>query len=151
MPYPENYFTTASVILITAFNTKLVSDLMQGQHGSSQEKRFPTLFVAIAAVAIAFVVVLILVLSYFSSKYSYYEYPYGWWGIMGVMMLFMVPIMIIVLIAIAYVVYRGFRWGGYGRYGSDEEKETAMEILRRRYASGEISKEQYEQLKRDIS
>jgi putative membrane protein len=93
--------------------------------------------------------VLVLVLSYFSSGYSYYGYPYGW-GIMGVMMLFMVPIMIIVLIAIAYIVYRGFSWGGYyGRYG-EEEKETAMEILRRRYARGEISKEQYEQMKKDM-
>ena len=80
-------------------------------------------------------------------------------GFMGFPMLFMFPVMIIVLVAIGYVVYRGFRWGGccggpwggyYGRYGSEEERETAMEILRRRYAKGEITKEQFEQMKKDI-
>ena len=31
-----------------------------------------------------------------------------------------------------------------------ERRETAREILDRRYAGGEIAKEQYEQMKRDI-
>ena len=38
----------------------------------------------------------------------------------------------------------------YGHYESEEERETAKEILRRRYAKGEITKEQYEQMKKDI-
>ena len=81
----------------------------------------------------------------------------GW---MGFPMLFMFPIGIIILIVIVYVVFRGGWWGGgcgghyghYSHYGyrSDEERETAMEILRRRYANGEISKEQFEQMKKDI-
>ena len=80
----------------------------------------------------------------------------GW---MGFPMLFMFPIGIVNLIVIVYVIYRGVGWGGgccgghyghYGHYGSEEEKETAMEILRRRYAKGEITKEQFEQMKRDI-
>ena len=29
--------------------------------------------------------------------------------------------------------------------------ETALEILRRRYAAGELTKEQFEQMKRDIA
>ena len=135
---------------------------MQRQHGSHDERgRFPTVFIAIAAVALAVMVVSVLVLSYFSSRYSYYGYPGGWGmmgGFMGFPMLFMFPIMIIVLVAIGYVVYHVFRWGGCcggpwgqsGHYGSEEEKETAMEILRRRYAKGEITKEQFEQMKKDI-
>lgn len=82
---------------------------------------------------------------------------------MGFPMLFMFPIGIIILIVIAYVIYRGFWWGRgccgghYGHYGhrdhcgSDEERETAMEILRRRYARGEITKEQFEQMKKDLT
>ena len=81
----------------------------------------------------------------------------GW---MGFPKLFMLPIGLIILIVIAYVIYRGVWWGGggccgghhgyYGHYKSDEERETAMEILRRRYVNGEISKEQFEQMKKDI-
>ena len=118
--------------------------------------RFPTVFVPIVAVALAVVVMLVLVLSYFSSRYSYYGYPWGWRMMGGFMlfpMLFMFPIMMIVLFAIGYVVYRGFRWGGccggtsghFGHYDSDEKKETGMDLLRRRYAKGEITKEQFEQ------
>jgi uncharacterized membrane protein len=46
----------------------------------------------------------------------------------------------------------GGPWGGYYcHFGSEEEKETAMEILRRRYAKGEIIKEQFEQMKKDVT
>jgi putative membrane protein len=37
--------------------------------------------------------------------------------------------------------------GGFGPRSS----ETPLEILKRRYASGEITKEQYEAIKRDVS
>ncbi len=70
----------------------------------------------------------------------------------------MFPIGIIILIVIGYIIYRGFWWGGccgghYGHrhYGTDEERETAMEILRRRYANGEITREQFEQMKKGHS
>src|SRR3972149_3129437 len=136
---------------------------MQRQYGSHEERgRFPTTFVAIAAVVLAVVVVLVLVLSYFSSSSSYYGYPYGGgWsgGTVGGTMLIIVPIVIVVLVIIGWVVYRGFGWGGgygdhcdghYSHRGSEEERETATEILRRRYAKGEITKEQFEQMKKDL-
>jgi putative membrane protein len=75
---------------------------------------------------------------------------------MGFPMLFMFPIGIVILIVIAYVIYRGVWWGGgccgghYGHYGSERERETAMEILRRRYVNGEITKEQFEQMKKEL-
>ena len=117
---------------------------------------------AIIAVVLAVVVVLVLVLSYFSSSSSYYGYPYGggmMGGSTGVTMLIMVPIVIGVLAIIGWVVYRGIGWGGgygdhwdghYGHHGSEEERETAIEILRRRYAKGEITKDQFEQMKKDL-
>ena len=73
-------------------------------------------------------------------------------------MFFMFPIGLIVLVVIGYVLYRGFGWGGccggsrgvyHGHYGSDVE--TSVEILGRRYAKGEITKDQFEQMKRDIA
>ncbi len=39
---------------------------------------------------------------------------------------------------------RGY-WRGYGRYYED-----ATEILRQRYAKGEISKDQFDQMMRDL-
>jgi putative membrane protein len=127
--------------------------------------RFPTALVAVIAVAFAVLIAVVLILLYFSSGYYYGSpYGYGWRGMMGgwmgFPMLFMFPIGIIILIIIGYVIYRGVWWGGgccggrygyYRHYSSDEEKENAMEILRRRYARGEITKEQFEQMKRDIS
>lgn len=73
------------------------------------------------------------------------------------MLLFMIPIMLIVLVVIGYAIWRGFAWEGggcgghYGHYASDEERESAMEILRRRYARGEITQQQFEQMKKDIT
>ena len=83
------------------------------------------------------------------------------WGFLGLPGLIMFPIIAIALVVVGYLIFRGcgWGWGGgccgsrgsqYGRYRSDEEKETFMEILRRRYANGEISKEQYEQMKNDL-
>ena len=117
--------------------------------------RFPTVFVAIAAGVTTAAVISALVLLYF-SRYSYYPYCWGpgfMWGFMGFPMLMMFPIGIIMMIAVAYVVYRGFRWvgccgspwGHHDHYGADEGKENAVEILRRRYAEGQITKEQFEQ------
>jgi putative membrane protein len=127
--------------------------------------RFPTAIIAAVAIAFAVIIALVLIFSYFSSRYSYYG-GYGWGGMMGGFggfgMLFMIPIGLVILVIIGYVIYRGIWWGrgccgshyGYyghhGHYESEAEQENAMEILRRRYASGEISKEQFEQMKKDI-
>jgi putative membrane protein len=135
---------------------------MQRDYDSHMNRgKFPTAFVAIAATVIAVVVIMIAVFAYFSSRNSYYGNGY-YGGMMGgfggfPMMLFMIPIGLIVLVIIGYAIWRGFGWGGgccgshYGHYASNEERETAMEILRRRYAKGEITKEQFEQMKKDIA
>ncbi len=75
-------------------------------------------------------------------------------GFGGYWMLFMIPIGLIILVIIGYVVWRAVNWGGSccgtGHYGHYEDRGNAMEILRQRYARGEISKEQYEQMKKDL-
>ena len=38
-----------------------------------------------------------------------------------------------------------------GQQGSGAEKENALEILKKRYARGEISQEEYERMKKEIS
>src|SRR3989304_1173332 len=139
---------------------------MQREYASHNDKgRFPTAIVAVVAVVIAVAVIIVAVFAYLSSRNSYYGNGYyGGYGMMGgfggFSMLFMIPIVLIVMVVIGYAIWRGFGWGGgccggrhyghYGHYASDEERETAMEILGRRYAKGEITKEQFEQMKKDI-
>lgn len=36
-------------------------------------------------------------------------------------------------------------------YSKDNEKETALEILKKRYAKGEITKDEFEEIKNSIS
>ena len=76
----------------------------------------------------------------------YYGYPgFGWW--------FFFPFGFIFFFIVLFIVSRFVFWGwwGWGRrrsywYGHGE----ATEILRQRYARGEITKEQYDQMSRDL-
>lgn len=128
---------------------------MQRDYGRG---KFPTSIIGIIAVVITVAVILMVVFAYLSSTNPYYGYGgnSGYYGGMmggygGISMLFMVPIGLIVLLLIGYVIWRAVGWGSScggghtGRYSSD-----AMEILHQRYARGEISKEQFEQMKKDI-
>jgi putative membrane protein len=123
--------------------------------------KFPTSIIAIVAVVIAVAVILIAVFAYLSSTNPNYGYGgYGGYGGMmggfgGSSMIFIMPIGLIILVIVGYAIWRGFGggYGGdrYGHYSSYGEKENAIEILRQRYARGEISKEQYEQMKKDVT
>lgn len=71
--------------------------------------------------------------------------------------------MILMFIFIAFMMRRAGDWRGgrggapwsgwgisHGPSGSAWSAETPRQILDRRYASGELTKEQYDQMKRDI-
>ena len=73
----------------------------------------------------------------------------GGWG-----MMLLGPILLLVLLAVliggvvwaAQAATRGGISAGGGRIGG----ETSLEILKRRYASGEITKDQFDEMKRAI-
>lgn len=67
-----------------------------------------------------------------------YGYPGGMF-----MMFFM-------FLAVVVVLYLVFKKQSEPR-DNDPFRETPMEILKRRYAKGEISKEQFEEMKKDVS
>ena len=70
----------------------------------------------------------------------------GWglgWGMMGIGWLFMVLFWVLVIVGIVALV----RWLGGGPGGGGRR---ARDILNERYAKGEITKEQFEQMRRDI-
>lgn len=67
--------------------------------------------------------------------------PWGWGG--GFMMiLWIVVIALIIFFLVRYL--RGYAPGG------GQGQETALDVLKKRYARGEISKEEFEEKKRDL-
>ena len=73
----------------------------------------------------------------------------NWWGphMFGWMWIFPFTFMIICLIFLFAFLFRGPGWFWGHR---DHSHETAREILDRRYAGGELTKEQYEEMKRNL-
>ena len=76
---------------------------------------------------------------------------YFWWGGMWIFPVIMITVMIIVL----YVFFRrsGSRppWQDHESYsGGKNNPETALDILKKRYAKGEIASEEFEKIKKDI-
>lgn len=80
-----------------------------------------------------------------------------WWGGWWLFPIAMPIIMVIVVVVALYLLFGrgGARppwWGEADRPSSHaRESDTAMEILKKRYAKGEITKEEYERIKEDIS
>jgi putative membrane protein len=68
-------------------------------------------------------------------------YDYGWiYMILGMLLIVGIVLLIVWLI----------RQSGTESTRSSDRGETALEILKKRYAKGEISKEEYERMKSDI-
>ena len=68
--------------------------------------------------------------------------PYGGW--MFFHFLFWILVIIGVILLIVWLVRQP------GRYEPGHSEESPLDILRRRYARGEISKEEFERMKKDI-
>ena len=67
----------------------------------------------------------------------------------GWMWIFPLLLFVLMVAMMALFWHRGFRgpWCGMGMMGGHE---TPRQILDRRYASGEITKDQYSEMKRDL-
>jgi putative membrane protein len=79
--------------------------------------------------------------------------PQYFWG--NGIWIFPVIMLIVMLFVIFLIFGRGsFRppwWYDSNKYhNEDKEHETSLEILKKRYAKGEITREQFEQMKKDI-
>jgi len=83
---------------------------------------------------------------------------YGMWGMMGPGMMagfswmwLIVILGIVFLGLIIWVVVASVRGSGESK-GSDSSKaDSALEVLKKRYAQGEISREEYKEKKKDLA
>lgn len=64
------------------------------------------------------------------------------------MMLFGLLFPILLIALVAYLV--GWRPGNVTFPGATQTHQSALDVLKERYARGEINREQYEQMRRDL-
>jgi putative membrane protein len=76
-----------------------------------------------------------------------------WWPFAG---MWIFPLIFFAVVILAVFLFAG-RWGcgrswcGMGRHHGEEGKsDSALEILKQRYARGELSRDEFEQMKKDI-
>lgn len=76
-----------------------------------------------------------------------------WWPWAGMWIFPMIMFAVIIFVAFLFAGRRGCHapWCGRGRYhGEGGESESALEILKKRYAKGEITKEEFEEMRKDV-
>ncbi|MDP2646367.1 MAG: SHOCT domain-containing protein [Desulfobacterales bacterium] len=98
---------------------------------------------------IFFLFMMLAPLTFFACAQGPYGSPMGNWGHMmgyryggGLMWL-------IVLVLVAVVIYFLFR-ASKSKAPDDSVKETPLDILKKRYAKGEIDKEEFDRKKEDL-
>ena len=68
------------------------------------------------------------------------------WGVFS----FLLGLLLIFLFVVAAVAAVKWIWGQNTRFFGIGSSESALDILKQRYARGEISKEEFERIKRDM-
>ncbi len=80
----------------------------------------------------------------------------GWWGGFGGIGLWLMPLIMMVVVGLIIwgivVLVRRTAWAGGSGWGggSTASPDSALEILKRRYARGEISPEEFAERKKNL-
>jgi putative membrane protein len=73
----------------------------------------------------------------------YMHHVSGWWMVGGWLL------MVLIFGGLAALTVLSFKW--FSKHNAATSKQTPLDIAKERYAKGEITKEQYEQIKKDLS
>ena len=92
----------------------------------------------------------LIILSIISGLVS--GWGYGGWGMMGGFgFMWLMPILWIVILGlIIWAIVAAVGRSGESKGQGSAKTDSALEILKQRYARGEINKEEYEQKKKDL-
>jgi len=94
------------------------------------------------------VVVGIAVAFFFYGPRMVGAYPwYGWW--FPFPWFFIFPVIFFAFFALRWIFGGG--WGGGGRWYYNQYNDRAVEILKERFARGELTQEQFEQMAKDLA
>jgi putative membrane protein len=74
--------------------------------------------------------------------------PYYWWPFFGFGWFFIIPVIFLVFFGFRLFFWEAWGWGYWGRYG--RYHDSALETLRERFARGEITKEQFDEMARTL-
>ena len=77
----------------------------------------------------------------------FWPYHSNWWGFPGLVIL---AGFIILIVALVKNSQNQQSYNNRNFYQGSTANESALDILNKRYAKGEITKEQYDQMKRDM-
>jgi putative membrane protein len=98
--------------------------------------------------AVALIAILIGVSAYLYRSASVVTGFFPWYGGSPFGWFFFIPVIFLVFFAFRWFFWGGNGWGHWGYYG--QYSDSAMEILRQRFARGEITKNQFDQMARDL-
>ncbi len=92
------------------------------------------------------VIVLLILLAVLFLSFFDHGHMWGWEGGMGYGHTggYMWILLILVIGLVVYLIFRNVQ------SGSGQDKETALDILKKRFAKGEINKEEFEEMKRKL-
>ena len=80
-----------------------------------------------------------------------YPGEHFWWGGWWMFPMIMPIVFLIIAMIVLYLIFgrERFKPPWWDRYPG-RESESALDILKKRYAKGEITKEEFEQMKKDL-
>lgn len=66
---------------------------------------------------------------------------WGWW---------LFPVMMLIMMVVGLLIMRSFMGWGAHDHSSTMRGDEALDLLKRRYAAGEVTTEQFEEMRRNL-